>query len=161
MTGTRVRLGNTYLDESNSNFLLSPRGLQFSVPAALIAATAPKLVNRDGYETDILQLNDQVGGITPQIPACDGKIPGPIPDQESQLVSTEQPRPAAPIQGDSAPPQIVSPPKSPTLQLDSPNTSDCPQARSGAPASSQVLICKVTVDSYTDTQSILVVGIRC
>ena len=52
--GTRVRLGNNYLDETTSGFLLTPRGIQFTAPATVLAASMPMLVSRDGVEHPIL-----------------------------------------------------------------------------------------------------------
>jgi len=159
LTGTRVRLGSTFLDESTPNFVSTPSGLQFTVSAALIASTSPKLVGRDGTEHDILESNPEVGGAVPAMPDCTLQIPGPIPDRHPPSSSLGRMRidpelkvalriVAAQTKADEVP-----------LPRD-PVGNECPQASGAETSASQVVVCRVSVDSYTDTQSLVTIVLK-
>jgi hypothetical protein len=161
LVGTRVRLGSTYLDESMSNFVSTPSGIQFTVPAAMVAATAPKLVSRDGTEHGIFEQDSQVGDIVSELPKCTQQPPSPIPAPAPPTAGLGRVRvdPEARISLRTVSAQIA--PNSVPPPADSaPTGSACPQAIGAENAASQVVICRVSVDPYTDTQSLVTIILK-
>ncbi len=151
LPGTSVRIGAVTLNDSVSNFALTPSGLRFTIPAILAATNPPMLVSRDGTEQELLQ-NDAAVGNPPQgLATCADQTTPPVAENQPSSVSRSV-----------ANPTTVNTPMVTTTEPIAPKVDweRCPQADADLPSAKQVEICRVVVRPYSDTESEVTVNLE-
>jgi len=86
-SGTRVRVGTSYLDESTPGFLNSVGNyIRFVAPEQFLALNGASLVTRDGVETEIFADSSR----SDELPSC-GPAQPPIPSSQQTTVTEGHP----------------------------------------------------------------------